>query len=72
MLFRSEGSLGATLTETEKDTADEQIRNIRTQVAEAQSVGDSKLANKLYSQEQAMLAKRGGSNPIVGARGRMA
>lgn len=67
----SEGSIGTTLTESEKDTADEQIRNIRSQVAEAQSVGDSKRANKLYQQEQALLSKREGSKAIVGSRGRM-
>lgn len=67
----SEGSIGPTLTDSEKDTVDDQIRNVRTQVAEAQAVGDSKRANKLYQQEQALIAKRGGSNPVVGARGRM-
>lgn len=67
----SEGSIGPTLTESEKDTVEEQIRGVRNQVAEAQSVGDSKLANKLYQQELALVAKRTGSKPIVGARGRM-
>lgn len=67
----SEGSLGPTLTETEKDTVDDQIRGVRQQVAEAQSVGDSKRANKLYQQEQALIAKRGGNQQIVGVRGRM-
>lgn len=67
----SEGSIGPTLTETEKDTVDDQIRGIRQQVAEAQSAGDSKRANKLYQQEQALIAKREGSKGIVGARGRM-
>ena len=67
----SEGSLGPTLTESEKDTMDDQIRNIRTQTAEAQSAGDSKRANALYQQEQALIARREGSKPVVGARGRM-
>ena len=67
----SEGSIGPSLTESERDTADEQIRNVRTQVAEAQASGDSKRANLLYQQEQGLLAKRSGNNPIVGARGRM-
>jgi DNA repair exonuclease SbcCD nuclease subunit len=66
-----EGSLGPSLTESEKDTVDDQIRGVREQVAEAQSVGDSKRANKLYLQEQALIAKREGSKAIVGARGRM-
>jgi hypothetical protein len=67
----SEGSIGPTLTESEKDTVEDQIRGVRQQVAEAQSVGDSKRANKLYQQEQALIAKREGSKAIVGARGRM-
>lgn len=67
----SEGSIGPTLTDSEKDTVDDQIRVVREQVAEAQATGDSKRANKLYQQEQALIAKREGSKPIVGARGRM-
>ena len=67
----SEGSIGSTLTDSEKDTVEEQIRTVRAQVAEAQSVGDSKRANKLYQQEQALIAKRDGSKAVVGARGRM-
>lgn len=67
----SEGSIGPTLTESEKDTVEDQIRGVRQQVAEAQSVGDSKRANKLYQQEQALISKREGSKAIVGARGRM-
>lgn len=67
----SEGSLGPTLTDSEKDSLDEQIRNVRSQQQEAQSSGDSKRANKLYQQEQALIAKKGGSQPVVGARGRM-
>lgn len=67
----SEGSIGPTLTDSEKDTVDDQIRGVREQVAEAQAVGDSKRANKLYQQEQALIAKREGGKNIVGARGRM-
>lgn len=67
----SEGSLGPTLTESEKDTVDDQISGVREQVAEAQASGDTKRANKLYQQEQALIAKRTGSKPIVGSRGRM-
>ena len=67
----SEGSIGPTLTDSEKDTVDDQIRNVRAQVAEAQASGDSKRANKLYQNEQALIAKREGSKAIVGARGRM-
>lgn len=67
----TEGSIGPTLTDSERDTVDDQIRGVREQVAEAQAAGDSKRANKLYQQEQALIAKRAGNQPIVGARGRM-
>lgn len=68
----SEGSIGPTLTEGEKETLDDQIRSIRSQQAEAQSNGDSKRANMLYQREQALIAKREGNKPIVGAKGRAA
>ena len=67
----SEGTVGPSLTDSEKDTVDDQIRGVRAQVAEAQSVGDSKRANKLYLREQELISKRGGNNSIVGSRGRM-
>lgn len=67
----SEGTLGPTLTESEKNTVDDQIRGVRSQIQEAQSAGDSKRANKLYQQEQALLAKKDGNKSIVGSRGRM-
>jgi hypothetical protein len=67
----AEGTLGPTLTESEKDSVEEQIRGVRNQVAEAQAAGDSKRANKLYQQEQALIAKRDGSKSVVGSRGRM-
>ena len=68
----SEGSLGPTLTESEKDTVDEQIRGLRSQINEAQTGGDSKRANKLYLQEQSLIAKRDGNRTVVGTQGRMA
>lgn len=68
----SEGTLGPTLTESEAETIDGQIKDLRTQQAEAQSSGNSKLANQLYQKEQALIAKRSGNKPIVGAAGRAA
>lgn len=68
----SEGSIGPTLTESEKDTLDDQVRDVRAQIGEAQREGDSKRANRLYQREMALVAKKGGSQPIVGARGRVA
>lgn len=67
----SEGSIGPTLTETEKDTLDDQIREVRGQITEAQNNGDSKRANTLYQKEQSLLAKKDGNQAIVGSRGRM-
>ena len=68
----AEGSLGPTLTDSEKDTVDEQLRGLRSQINEAQASGDSKRANKLYQQEQGLIAKRDGNRSVVGAQGRMA
>lgn len=65
----AEGSLGPTLTESEADSLDDQIRDVRARQSEAQSSGDSKLANKLYQQEQALIGKKG-SKPVVGSQGR--
>lgn len=68
----AEGSLGPTLTESEAETIDSQIADLRKQQAEAQSAGNSKLANQLYQKEQALIKKRSGNKPIVGAQGRAA
>lgn len=68
----AEGNLGPALSEAEADTLDDQIRDIRKQQSEAQSSGDSKRANLLYQREQALIAKRQGNKPIVGAQGRAA
>lgn len=68
----SEGTLGPTLTDIEKDTIQDQLSDIRKQITEAQSVGDSKKANSLYTKEQALIAKMDGDKTIVGASGRTA
>ena len=67
----SEGSLGPALTEGERETVHEEIRDVRKQISEAQSQGDSKRANQLYRKEQALIAKEKGNKPIVGSAGRM-
>ena len=66
-----EGNLGPTLTNSERETVDEQVRDVRKQIEEAKSEGDSKRANQLYQREQELLAKIG-NEPIVGAQGRAA
>lgn len=66
-----ESSFGKMLSESELETLDDEVRSIRDQIAEAQSKGDSKLANKLHQKELALLEKKG-DQPIVGSRGRAA
>jgi len=66
----SEGGLGPVLSESEADTIEEEVRDVRKQIAEAQAEGDSKRANKLFAREQSLLAKIKGSEPVVGAGGR--
>ncbi len=68
----AEGTLGPTLTEGEIETIDEQLRDLRKQIVEAQSEGDNKRANQLYQREQRLIAKKEGSKPVVGAAGRTA
>ena len=67
-----EGTLGSVMTEGERDAADTQLRDLRKQIQTAQGEGDNARANKLYQQEQALIAKLGGNNNIVGAQGRAA
>lgn len=65
----SEGTLGPAMSESERDSLEDAVRDVRKQIAEAQQEGDSKRANKLYQKEQQLLSKAG-NGPIVGAAGR--
>ena len=67
-----EGSLGPTLTDSERDTMEDQLSDIQKQIDEAQSKGDSKRANKLYETKLGLIAKKDGNTPIVGSEGRAA
>jgi hypothetical protein len=67
-----EGTLGPTLTESERETLGDQIRDVRKQIADAQSDGDSRRANQLYQKEQNLIAKTKGNKPIIGSQGRIA
>lgn len=67
----AEGTLGPALTDAERNTLDEELVDIRKQTAEAQQDGDSKRANMLYQREQALIAKKQGNKPVVGAAGRV-
>jgi len=66
----SEGTLGPALSEDERETVADEVRDIRKQISEAQESGNSKRADQLYAKEQKMLAKMGNKS-IVGASGRM-
>jgi transcriptional regulator with XRE-family HTH domain len=67
----AEGTLGPAISESERETVDDQIREVRKEIQEAQNEGDSKRANRLYQSEQKLLAKMG-NKPIVGSAGRSA
>ena len=66
----AEGSLGPALSDDERDTVADEVRDVRKQITEAQAAGDSKRADKLYATEQKLLAKMG-NKPIVGSAGRL-
>ena len=66
----AEGTLGPALSDDERDTVADEVRDVRKQITEAQAAGDSKRADKLYATEQKLLAKMG-NKPIVGSAGRM-
>ena len=67
----AEGTLGPTMSDSERETASDQLRDLRKQISEAQSEGDSKRANQLYQREQALIAKMEGNKPVVGVGGRV-
>ncbi|MHC4357043.1 MAG: hypothetical protein ACYS0H_30465, partial [Planctomycetota bacterium] len=66
----AEGTLGPTLTESEQETLNTQIEDVRAEIAKAQGEKNSKKANQLYQKEQALLARMHGNQPIVGSAGR--
>ena len=65
----AEGSLGPALSPTERDTVDDRIREVRSQIKTAQGEGDSKRADRLYAEEQKLIAKMDGDKGIVGSPG---
>lgn len=67
----AEGGLVPKMTETEADQAQEELSEIREKIRKAQSEKDVDRANKWYAKEQELLAKMGGSAPVVGAEGRV-
>ena len=68
-LEMNEGSID-NMTDAEKETVDDQIKDVRKRAAEAKDEGNTRLANKLFGQEQELLSKVVGKTPIVGSGGR--
>lgn len=67
-----EGSLGGAISESEREAAETELDEIRSQIREAQSKGDNRKANKLYQKEQELIGRIHGNQPTVGAMGRVA
>jgi hypothetical protein len=67
-----EGSLGPASTSDHRTAIDGQLRAVRAGIERAQANRDSKEANRLYQQEQALIARMNGTRPIVGSDGRAA
>lgn len=67
-----EDRLGGVVAEGDRKGIQDQIDSLRTQQSEAMAKGDNKKANQLYQEEQALIGKLKGSQPIVGAQGRAA
>ena len=66
-----EGDLGGLVGADERQTVQEQVSGLRKKVEEAQASGNTREANRLYQQEQALLARLG-NQPVVGSSGRAA
>lgn len=67
----SEGSMDV-MTENERETIDDQVKDARKRAAEAKDEGNTRLANKFFKQEQELLTRVVGKKPIVGGGGRTA
>ncbi len=68
----AEGTLGGAITDGERDTIDDSVRDLQKQIDEAQAAGDSKRANKLYQSKMSLIGKRDGNSSIVGSQGKAA
>ena len=58
------------MTETDAQTANDQIADLRKKQEEANKNGDSRRANEYYQQEMALIEKRDGRSQLVGVDGR--
>jgi len=66
-----EGSLGPVLSESERETGEDQIRDLREQISQAQNDGQSERANVLYEKLLGLRAKVDGDQSLIGASGRV-
>ena len=60
----AEGSLGPSMTESERGTMQDQLVELRARMSDASQKGDTKTANRLYQEEQGLIAKMDGNKPI--------
>jgi hypothetical protein len=63
---QTEGTMGPTLTQTQRETVLEQIGELHAKIAEAQYEGNNKLANQLY-QKELVLQKQIADEPVPGS-----
>lgn len=68
----AEGGLVPPMSADAAEQAQSEVDAVRVQIRAAQDKGDTKEANRLFGKEQELLAKIGGSKPIVGSQGRAA
>ena len=66
----SEGTIGPSHSESDLESMQDQLDDIRKQIADASASGNSKKANSLYQKEQELISRMKGNKGIVGAEGR--
>lgn len=67
-----EGNLGPVVNEDQRSQMTSQLSTIRSAIETARSKRDDKEANRLYQEEQKLIARMSGNRPIVGSAGRAA
>jgi len=64
-----DGGLGPALNNTERETIDDQILDVRKRAEEANRAGNRAMANKLSNEERELIARRDGGGAVVGQAG---
>jgi len=59
-------------TDINETAAEDELRALRSQIQDAQARGDTRRANRLFAQEQQIIAARKGNQPIVNGSSRTA